>query len=66
MFLDCIGLDLAFKVCFSTALTSTGGSIATRDFGSTGCPVFNPSSVSVDMLESDLTRLAIVVCVSAL
>jgi hypothetical protein len=40
--------------------------MATRDFGSTGCPVFNPSSVSVDMLESDLTRLAVVVPVSAL
>lgn len=61
MFLDCIWSDLASKLRFSVALTSTGGSIATRDFGSTGCPVFNPSSVSVDMLESDLTRLAVVV-----
>lgn len=61
MLLDCIGLDLAFNFVFSTALTNTGGSIATLDFGSTGCAVFNPSSVSVDMLESDLTRLAVVV-----
>ena len=61
MFLDCVGLVLASRLVFSTALTNTGGSIATRDFGSTGCPVLNPSSVSVEMLESDLTRLAVVV-----
>jgi len=45
--------------------TSTGGSIVIRAFGSTGCLIFISSSASVERLESDLSRLVVVVWVSA-
>lgn len=47
-------------------LTRTGGSIAVRDLGSTGCgKCFSSSSSPADRLELDRTRLVDVVCVSA-
>src|SRR5690554_2201535 len=64
--LDCSELVSYTDFILEISHTNTGGSIGTRAFGSTGCPIFTSSSPSVEMLESDLTRLAVVFWVSAL
>ena len=46
--------------------TITGGSIAVVALGSTGCSMVCSSSASAEIIELDLSLLAVVFCVSAL